>query len=293
MKILKNDYLISADPEANSKKVIKDANGNDITIYVDTSWDKIKHAVKFGTIFKCPIGFDENYSGGKLNEGDNVVFHQFVVQPENIINYDGKDYYRAHYMHVWAKIDGDDIYPVDKWLFVEPIVDEDNITDDGLVKNVFAKYLPNVGIVKASSDYVKTFGIKDGDKIHFMNDADYPIEINGKLYYRMRIDSVICIERNSFAVPLSNKLIVIEEEKKDKGIIELLNKNPDENYGEVIFVGDDIDEINVGARIRFGHGLGTKVTIDDIDYRCIEMRHVIYEIVPKHSKNILGIRVFA
>ena len=43
MKILKNDYLVKADKHANETKEVYG-----VTIHIDTSWDTVAHAVKYG-----------------------------------------------------------------------------------------------------------------------------------------------------------------------------------------------------------------------------------------------------
>jgi len=276
MKILRNEYLIDTDPEMNSRKVIEDQEGEKREIFIDTSWDKVQHAVKFGTIFKVPISFDEHYSHGhEVKEGDKVCFHQFVVQDSNIIEYNGKKYWRAHFQHVWAIIEENEIKPLDRWLFVKPIKDESNTTESGLVKSVFNEYVKNKGIVEASSVYAEGFGIKKGDLIHFMSDADYPIEINGDLYYRMRIDSVICIERDGALVPLRNRVIVKEDVIERP--LHLPSVLTPQRYGTVIDAGSDFFDVKIGDYVCFVYGIGTNLSINGEDFCLLRRDHLLWK----------------
>jgi chaperonin GroES len=61
--------------------------------------------------------------------------------------------------------------------------------------------------------------------------------------------------------PVGNKVLVRPEVKQDSGIIHNI-KAPKPDTGEVISIGEEVEEVCVGDRIFFAKGAGLEVNVN-------------------------------
>jgi len=58
-----------------------------------------------------------------LQVGDKVYFHYLTVDPNNLVEVDGKDYYQVDYFNIFCyKRDGE-MHMTNEWCLVEPVED--------------------------------------------------------------------------------------------------------------------------------------------------------------------------
>lgn len=181
---IKDLFYVKANEMAN-----KTINVGGINMYMDIDFDRYIHAVREAEVVKAPKKIDTKYINDfKIEEGDKVHVHHFVVQPEEKENIDGEDYFRCLYSQIYAveKPDGNIKVP-EKWCFVSPIMeDESSIkTTSGIFLKPNVEEVPQIGKVEFCSDYCKSQGLKEGDIVYYGKDCNYDMNIRGQKVYRI------------------------------------------------------------------------------------------------------------
>jgi co-chaperonin GroES (HSP10) len=275
MRLIKDVFLIRANKNMNKSIII---GGKTLT--VDTDFEKYRHATQVGEIAFSPKIIDKEYLyNTPLNDGDKIVCHHFVCQPDNLISINNEEFYQCEYYNIWAKIEGEKIKPLEDFIFVEPILEpESNLYSGSLQVKREREYLKNQGIVFALSKSARAAGLKMGDRIFFTNNADYDIRLLDKNLYRMRIRNIIGVEREGELVCLNDKILVkeINSEKKVNGLLYAENKR--EKTGEVKLVGDGITEIRRGEIVSYFNGLSSSLTYKNIQYAFITEDQINYKL---------------
>jgi len=282
---LKNTYLISADEDKHTKT----KSG----LFIDTTWDKYKWAVREGIVESVPRIVEANPSGTtkKYNPdidiriGDKVHFHHFVVQDDMRIKVGDKSLFKCPRFHMFCVIKKKKIVMLDSWVFVSPILEkeEDIVKTFGTLK-LWTKATPGeihlMGTVSHLSNMAKAQGLSKGDTIMFKKDAEYQMNIEGKEYYRMDLANVIAIVRNEKLYPLRDEIIVqnnsIKEHVRPSGLI-IPMKPAREQIEKVEAVGiqDEEKQFKVGSKIMFHHHTGSKVEYNKQKYTILRQLEVI------------------
>ena len=85
------------------------------------------------------------------------------------------------------------ITPLDGWSLLLPVEEEEE--DDGVIEVVsLREKLPTKGRVAFDSKHLKAHGVKKGDVVCFKQNRDYRIKIDGKEYYRTRVEDLMYVE---------------------------------------------------------------------------------------------------
>lgn len=276
MRVGKDTYIIKVDtPKRDTIGVAG--------IKIDTDYNKYKHATQVGTIVACPVALSDQYEkDGDLKEGDSVVFHHFICQPNHKID---ENVYRCEYLHIYGKIDNVNLQAIEDVIFVKPILEpEENMFMGGFQIKPHREYLPQQGIVYSASKKANARGVYAGDKVFFTKNADYEMNIHGTMVYRMRIRNIVSIERNGKLVSFKDRLIVKPFLPKTQFMDARVSS---QLFGEVQYVGDDIKGVNVGDIIGYYNGVNGDVIHNGEKYAFIELRNINYLKQDNMAKPIL------
>src|SRR3972149_11987988 len=155
---LKDVFLVSANEEENSK--------TKSVIFIDTTWDKYKHAVQNGIIQQVPLSISKKYKNDvQLKKGDKIYFHHFVVQPDNYILDEGRRLYKTDYFNIYCVIRKSNPVMLEDWIFASPVMEteEDIAKFYGKLK-LFTKPAPGMKKLLAKAEFISKQGVEQGLK---------------------------------------------------------------------------------------------------------------------------------
>lgn len=168
-----------------------------LELYINTDYEgaEFQYRVTEGPVISTPAKYDT-----PVKPGDTLYFHHLVVMqggqkltdnensyfvkfdPEHAVNNQAIAYKRKK-----------KITPLDGWSLLLPLEEKED--DNGLIEVVSLKEsLPVKGVVAFDSKHLKEAGIKKGDVVGFKQNRDYRIKIDGKEYYRTRIEDLMYVE---------------------------------------------------------------------------------------------------
>lgn len=280
MKIQKDRFFVSCDQDANSTLPIIGLNG--IPLVLDKKFDPYLHATRFGIIEEIPSEFSANsIDSHLLKPGDQVFFHHFVAQDKNKWLINGRELFHAHFEQIWAKIENDQLVPINDWLFLKPIEEsEEELMVGNIQLRSYTQTKQSVGVCFAVSEFGKMLGILPGDKVHIIRDADYSINIGGEDLWRVRLQSIVCLERNRELIPLKEKVIIKEDQRSETAfsgnIMVPISERSKDLYGTVMSVGAGVTCVEKGDNVCFLHGVFTKFEINDEPYAIVRKENIIY-----------------
>lgn len=158
----------------------KDIDG--IEIITSTSEEDHKFSNRYAEVIETPVNYE-----GKIKIGDTLLVHHNVFKFYNDMQgrrKSGKSFFKDDLFFIdpeqfyMYKQDGEwNAY--DKYCFVEPIPAEESF----IFKNV--KEEPLVGIMRYPNEYMKSKGIKAGDRVSFVPEVEYEFTVDGEKLYRM------------------------------------------------------------------------------------------------------------
>lgn len=273
MRTATNTFIIE------SKLITNDSTGifiGDKELKLDTDFNRHKHAVRTGKIHTLPLKISKDYiNDTPLNEGDNVVIHHFVIQPENKR---AENLYLCKYLQVYAIIKDNTLIPIEDLIFVEPTEEtEEDTTNKGFISKTEKGNVKQKGKVFASSKKAQQSGISAGDIIYFTRNGDYKINLVGQDLYRMKIRNVVAIEKNG-ELECFNGKILVENCITDK--VERMYISP--KFGssikaQVIKIDKNISSVLVGDVINYAHALGNEtITHKGKKYEFVQESNINY-----------------
>jgi hypothetical protein len=150
-------------------------------IIISTSKEDHLASMREAIVISTPIGYE-----GPIEPGDTIIVHHNTFK----YYYDMKGREKSSWNHFQENLFFvDDPYAykkqggtwvgIGRYVFVAP-VENDN---DGIMTHDAEK--PLVGIIKYANQEVLDLGLKEGDKIAFEPESEYPFEIDGQKVYRM------------------------------------------------------------------------------------------------------------
>jgi|TARA_R100000329_G_scaffold142677_1_gene126247 co-chaperonin GroES (HSP10) len=161
-------------------------NGREL--FLDTSYDELRHARQYGTVIALPVSLPKGLSLD-IKEGDKVYCHHFLTSEENEVKFHEQDkVFSVHWSHIYATVRDDKIRMIHHWNFVrQKIEDESNyITDSGIYIKPEAEDIELHGYIEHMNEEMKNMGVKKGDEVVFSKNSEYDMVIEGEKLLRMR-----------------------------------------------------------------------------------------------------------
>ena len=179
------------------EKAINDTITTDsgLELYIDTRFNEFENRVTEGPVVAVPF----KYATG-VKPVDTLYFHHLVVLKEGQPLTGVDNHYIVKYNHDYAvnnqAIAFKDqhtgvIEPLKGWSLLEP-VEEEEVQESQIIEVVkLNEALPTKGRVAFTSSGIEEVGLKVGDVVGFKENRDYRIKIDGKEYYRTRIEDLL------------------------------------------------------------------------------------------------------
>jgi len=157
-----------------------------IEFALDTAFRKYWHTVQMAEV--------QTTNRDDLKFGDIVWVHHFV--DDQILPW-GENLSFVEYSQVYCRMRKNEIETLGNFLLVEPITYGDLGTarnENGLILSTKSEKenADRIGVARLLSDRAKEFGLNDGDRVLFNRNCEYEILVDGKIYYRMELQDVIC-----------------------------------------------------------------------------------------------------
>lgn len=184
------------------KDTIKLENGTEL--YLDSKYDEFQHRVTGGEVVSTPARYDLG-----VEVGDTLYFHHHVViqrgQHLGLEENDGLYVVRYDHEHTLANQaiayrsqKTGDLKTLGGWLLLEPIEESQ---ENEVVNGIELVKLKKVPTKKARfiehNDRTDWMDIEPGDVVVYKEGSDYEIEIDEKLYFRIRQDELMYVEESS------------------------------------------------------------------------------------------------
>ena len=186
MKPIRDIYWIEVEKETEDTMII---NGQEM--YRDTSYDPMKLARQYGTVYKTPIR-DSQDTG--IQEGDKVWFHHFVATPVNAVKHaDKENIYQARAEQIYLINRGEEYIPVGVWNFMEQEMKEPEQSESGIFLETSASEVELHGKAVILNDWMKEQGVKEGDRVMWSENSEYDMNIDGRKLLRMRNFDVLAV----------------------------------------------------------------------------------------------------
>ena len=277
LRAIKNQFWVQAN--VSPKKLTNIIGHNGQPLFIDTDFNKFGHAENVATVYSKPMSIETDHNGVNLydteiNIGDTVIVHHHVCQKKKEIMDGNNKVYRCDYFNLIAKIENNEIIPLEQFFFVQPIKEEIKKSSFGFDLSTHATITQGSGYVYILSKQAKESGLCKGDKVYYTNNANYSMTILGVKLYRMRIRNIIAIERNGELYCMNNK-VLIKETPKQQGRFIIADKGQ-ERDGVIKFVGAETKGIKVNDNVNFCYGVSERVYWQNDTYGAIETKHINY-----------------
>ena len=186
MKPIKDVYWIEVEKETEDTIML-----NGVELYRDTSYDPMRLARQYGTVYKTPMQ-DTKETG--IQEGDKVWFHHFVATEANHVKHADKDnIYQAFAEQIYLiKREGKYI-PVGVWNFMEQEMKEPEQSESGIFLETSASEVELHGKAVIINDWMKDQGVSEGDRVMWSENSEYDMDIDGQKLLRMRNFDVLAV----------------------------------------------------------------------------------------------------
>jgi len=174
---------------------------NGLELYIDTGKDdmgEFNYRVTEGPVVASPFRFQTG-----VRPGDTLYFHHLVVMQGGQVLTGDDSHYIVKYAEealsnqaiAYKCQDTGEIKPLFGWSLLEPVEEEEEKFPSDLVEMVqLAEKLPTKGRVAFNSEQLAEIGVKVGDVVGFKENRDYRIKIDGKEYYRTRVEDLLYVE---------------------------------------------------------------------------------------------------
>jgi co-chaperonin GroES (HSP10) len=182
------------------EKQIKDTitTKEGLTLYVDSRFNEFEHRVTEGPVVSAPLKHDTG-----VESGDTLYFHHLVVLNEGQVLTGEENHYLVRYdpdhtinnQAIAHKNKDGEIKPLAGWTLLEAVEQEELKTKSDVIEVVeLKKKLPTKGRVAFTAPWIEEIGLEVGDVVGFKENRDYRITIDGKEYYRTRLDDLLYVE---------------------------------------------------------------------------------------------------
>lgn len=169
-----------------------------LELYISTKYDEFENRVTEGPVVAVPFKYDHG-----VEVGDTLYFHHHVVidrgQPltgednHYIVQYN-PNYTVGNQAIGYKSAKTGEVHPLGGWSLLEG-VEEPEEEQSGVIEVVKLNEDPvTKGRVAFEAPWLEEIGLKVGDVVGFKENRDYRIKIDGKEYYRTRVDDLLYVE---------------------------------------------------------------------------------------------------
>lgn len=184
---MKSPFLFIVKPIGRRYDNVKVIGG--VEVLTSVSEEDFTASNRFLEVIETPIGYD-----GEIKIGATLVCHHNVTMFYNDMKGErknGTSFFRDDLFCIdpeqfYAFNNGDGWKAHGRFTFVKPVPVIDNL---GIKK--LTSYEPLVGEMKYPNDYLRSKGVKEGDRVAFQPDSEYSFEIDGEKLFRM-YETAIC-----------------------------------------------------------------------------------------------------
>ena len=166
-----------------------------LELYIDNKYHEFENRVTEGPVVAVPFKYETG-----VKPGDTLYFHHLVVVNEGqpltgndnhyLVRYD-EDHAINNQAIAFKDSDTNAIHPLAGWSLLEP-VEEEEVQESEIIEVVKLKQKPTTrGRVAFTSPGVEEIGLEVGDVVGFKKNMDYRIKIDGKEYYRTRVEDLM------------------------------------------------------------------------------------------------------
>lgn len=160
-----------------------------VDLITSTSKEDASSSNRLAVVIETPIKYK-----GPVKKGDMLLVHHNVFKYYNDMKgreKSGKSYFKDDLFF----IDNDQFflykqnnrwYTHDKYCFIKPIKSEESF----LSKNGEE---PLMGIIKYNNRLLEQKGVKEGDRISFTPNSEYPFMLDGEKLYRMFVNNITMV----------------------------------------------------------------------------------------------------
>ena len=153
-----------------------------IDFIVSTSEEDFKSSNRHAEVVEVPISYK-----GEISKGDILLVHHNVFKFYNDMRgrrRSGKSFFKDNLFFLDADqffaYKKDDVWKgYDRYCFVRPIDKEESY----IYKPISNE--PLVGRLKYPNEYLKTQGLKSGDRVSFKPESEYEFNVDGAVLYRI------------------------------------------------------------------------------------------------------------
>lgn len=182
------------------EKLVDDTITTDsgLELYIDTRFNEFENRITEGPVVAVPFKYETG-----VKPGDTLYFHHLVVINEGqpltgddnhyLVRYD-QDHAINNQAIGFKSSSTGAIQPLAGWSLLEP-VEEEEVQESEIIEVVKLTEKPTTrGRVAFTSSGIEAIGLKVGDVVGFKENRDYRITIDGKEYYRTRIEDLMYAE---------------------------------------------------------------------------------------------------
>jgi len=166
-----------------------------LELYVDNRFNEFENRITEGPVVAVPFKYETG-----VKPGDTLYFHHLVVINEGqpltgddnhyLVRYD-EDHAINNQAIAFKDSDTGDVHPLAGWSLLEA-VEEEEVQESEIIEVIkLDKKLPTRGRVAFSSSGIEEIGLSVGDVVGFKENRDYRITIDGKEYYRTRVEDLL------------------------------------------------------------------------------------------------------
>jgi len=168
----------------------------DTSIYIDPKWNEFENRTQSAEVVAVPEKYDT-----PVKVGDTIYFHHHVVISGNgngqrikddvyFVRFDPNNGHGTQ-AYAYKCKDTGKVSLISDWIFLRPEEQEqEQLTDTGIIISQEKPEYNQFGYVLYDSPAVNDLGLKMGDKVMIMKNADYEMEIEGQKVYRVHMDHI-------------------------------------------------------------------------------------------------------
>jgi co-chaperonin GroES (HSP10) len=161
----------------------------DKEIYLENKFNEFEHRIMEAEIVAVP---EKSNTGASV--GDTLYFHHHVVLGDGQYLDKANDLYIVHYneaepllsqSYAYKRKSDGEVILLQDWVFLKPVEQERYIKSSVLYLDHINDEHNKEGEVAFDSEALAELGLYKGDRVYFMKNADYEMEIDGEKYWRM------------------------------------------------------------------------------------------------------------